>query len=406
MCNEKLDDVLAIVALLAQTAAGDDYIFRGEPECYEKVSSSLYRRYHNIEADGFDIEIVQAEILNEAKKYTRETDAFGILAQLQHYGGQTNLIDFTSDCFIALFFACVGSPAEDGRVLFLKTSGPISRYIRQPRDPANRVTAQKSILVRPPKGFVEPERVVVIKRTLKRPILNYLRTSHSISSESIYNDLHGFIRGQGIHESAYTKFYEGRTFQLRGEYYRAIKQYTQALELDSQLSAAYNNRGNSYYETGNSELAIRDFDQALAIDPFHAAAYSNRGNAYKHKGDLGRAIRDYDRSLELDPVDADTYYNRANAYRDKGDLVRAIQDYSKAIEMNKGLSVGYAYYSRGIAWLRLTEWERARSDLTDARHIGIALAKALPSLGYEGVADFEHKNAVKLPRDIANILTD
>ena len=117
LCNDKLDEVLGVIALLAQTVAGDDYIFRGEPQCYERVSSSLYRRYQNIEADDFDIEIVQSEILDEAKKYTRETDDFGILTQLQHYGGQTNLIDFTEDCFIALFFACVGSPAEDGRVV-------------------------------------------------------------------------------------------------------------------------------------------------------------------------------------------------------------------------------------------------------------------------------------------------
>ena len=406
LCNNKLGEVLEVVTLLAQTAAGDDYIFRGEPECYERVSSGLYRQYQNIEADNFDIEVVQAEVLDEAKKYTRETNEFRILTELQHYGGQTNLIDFTTDCSVALFFACDGSPTEDGRVVFLKKSGPISRYITQPRDPANRVTAQKSVLVRPPKGFIEPERVVEIKRTLKRPILDYLRTSHGISSEAIYNDLHGFIRGQGIHKSAYTKFYEGRTSQLRREYYHAIGQYTQALELDSQLSAAYNNRGNCYYDTGNIELAIQDFDQALAIDPRHAAAYSNRGNAYKHKGNLDRAIQDYDLSLELDPVDTGTYYNRANAYRDKGDLARAIQDYSKAIEMSRDRSVGYVYYSRGIAWLRLAEWEKARSDLADALRTGMALARALASLGYEGVADFEHKSAVKLPRDIANMLAD
>ena len=172
------------------------------------------------------------------------------------------------------------------------------------------------------------------------------------------------------------------------------------------MSRAYINRGNCYYDTGNIDLAIRDFDQALAIDPNYASAYSNRGTAYKHRGNLDRAIRDYDRSLELDPGDADTYYNRANAYRDKCDLGRAIQDYNKAIGMNKNPSVGDVYYSRGIAWLRLAEWEKARSDFADARNLGISLAKALPSVGYEDVADFEHKNAVKLPRGIASMLAD
>ena len=136
--NDTLGAVLRVVESLAHTASGEDYIFRGEPECYERVCSSLYRQYQNIEADSFNIEIVQGEILQEAKKYTHETDDLGILTQIQHYGGQTNLIDFTYDILIALFFACLGSPTENGRVVFLKKSGPTSKYITQPKDPMNR----------------------------------------------------------------------------------------------------------------------------------------------------------------------------------------------------------------------------------------------------------------------------
>ena len=288
----------------------------------------------------------------------------------------------------------------------LKKLGAMSRCITQPRNPTNRVIAQKSVFARPPKGFVEPDDIIIIHQGLKQSVLDYLRTSHGVSSETVYNDLHGFIRVQDIHKSAYTKFYEGRTFQINGEYHQAIEQYTQALELDGQLTAAYNNRGNSYYHNGDTDLAIQDYDKALAIDPRYAAAYSNRGNAYKRKGDLDRAIQDHNRSLELDPGYADTYYNRANAYRDKDDLDRAIQDYGKVIELNKGPSVAYAYYSRGIARLCLSDWEGARSDLAAARYIGIPLANALPSIGYEGVIDFEHKSGVKLPTDIVEMFTD
>ena len=405
MLNDELDKVLEFARLLAQTAFEDDYIFRGEPKCYKSVSSSLYRHYQNIEAESFDIEIVQREILNEARKYTSETEEFEILTQLQHYGGKTNLIDFSADCSIALFFACDGFPNEDGRVIFLKKLGPMSKHIARPRNPAHRVIAQKSILVRPPTGFVEPDQILVINKNLKRAMLDYLRTHHGISSETIYNDLHGFIRLQDVHNSAYTKFYEGRTLQIKGKYHEAIEQYTQALKLDGQLAAAYNNRGNCRYHKGEIDLAIQDYDQALAIDSRDAAAYSNRGNAYTSKGDLDDAMQDYNRSLELDPNNADTYYNRGNAYRDRGDLGRSIEDYGKAIEMNKGPSVAYSFYSRGVALLRLSEWERARSDLANAQYIGIDLAKALRSLGYEGIADFEHKSGVALPGDIRDLLT-
>ena len=109
-----MDAVLAIVGKLARLSAGGSYIYRGEPRLYPKVSSSLYRRYADIEADTFDIEVVQDEILDQARGYAGEMDDFDILSQLQHNGGATNLIDFTTDFLIALFFACDGKPEEAG----------------------------------------------------------------------------------------------------------------------------------------------------------------------------------------------------------------------------------------------------------------------------------------------------
>ena len=149
----------------------------------------------------------------------------------------------------------------------------------------------------------------------------------------------------------------------------------------------------------------QDYDKALEVDPRFADAYSNRGNAYKASGHLALAIQDYNRSLELDPNIAETYYNRGNVYMDIGDLALAIQDYSKVLELNQGPTATYAYYNRAISWLRLSEWERAKPDLVAAKSMGIQLAKALPSIGYEGINDFEHKNGIELPGEIVELLT-
>ena len=121
-----LSRVLEKIAEIANKSADDDYIYRGEPECYEKVSSSLYREYPHTEGIHFDIVNFQRASLEEAKAYIGETDDIdetddiGILTQLQHFGGKTNLIDFTEDYLIALFFACDGSHDEEGRVILLK----------------------------------------------------------------------------------------------------------------------------------------------------------------------------------------------------------------------------------------------------------------------------------------------
>ena len=207
--QDKTPEVRALLQEIEEKSSDDAYIYRGEPEHYEEVSSSLYRQYRDIDVEHFDIEIVQKEILNKAKEYTQETNEFEILAELQHHGGKTNLIDFTTDYRIALFFACDGFHHKDGR-LILQRREAIREQIKRPQNPVNRVIAQKSVFVQPPKGFVEPDAEIDIPRDLKQPILDHLRKYHGISTETIYNDLHGFIKNQGIHQSAYTEFYTAR----------------------------------------------------------------------------------------------------------------------------------------------------------------------------------------------------
>ena len=208
--QDKTPDIRALLQETEEKSSDDDYIYRGEPEHYEEVSSSLYRQYRDIDVEHFDIEVVQKEILNKAKEYTQETNEFEILAELQHHGGRTNLIDFTTDYRIALFFACDGFHDKDGR-LILQRREAIRDQIKRPQNPVNRVIAQKSVFVQPPKGFVEPDAEIDIPKDLKQPILDHLRKYHGISTETIYNDLHGFIKNQGIHQSAYTEFYTGLT---------------------------------------------------------------------------------------------------------------------------------------------------------------------------------------------------
>lgn len=222
------------ISEIEEKSADADYIYRGEPERYKdhpycgKVSSGLWREcIRQTEDDQFDvefidIELVQIAILNTAKNYARESEPeFEMMAQLQHYGGKTNFIDFTTDYLRALFFACDGSPDRDGRIILLQKTEEIkNKYrIEEPRNPQNRVISQKSIFVRPPRGFIEPEQYTVIDlpKSLKGSMLNHLKKYHGISTETIYNDLHGFIKNQGIHQTAYIEFYRGLTYQQKGD---------------------------------------------------------------------------------------------------------------------------------------------------------------------------------------------
>ena len=61
------------------------------------------------------------------------------------------------------------------------------------------------------------------------------------------------------------------------------------------------------------------------------------------------------------------------------------------------------YNNRGKACLHLKEWEKARSDLTAASERGLDIITAFHN-DYESVKDFEQKNGIKLPPDLATIL--
>ena len=391
------DEIRKIISDIEEKSASGNHIYRGEPEDYGKVSSNLWRDYR-IEEGAFDIEVVQMELLSGAKKHIRdipqdyrkdlaasqnmteeESDKiidFEILTEIQHYGGKTNLIDFTTDYFIALFFACDGHHNKKGRVILQKTE-EIQDIIEYPRNPRHRVIAQKSIFVCPPKGFIEPheDNVVIIPGDLKQWVLQHLRQYYRISKETIYNDVHGFIRHQDIHGEAYTEFYKGFVWQKRGAeatsseakqkaYETSIKHYTQTIKWGPNLADAYNNRGTAYTAVGDSGRALADFDRAIELNPNYVNAYNNRGSTYAEKGDYGRAIKDFDHAIELDSNYADAYSNRGNAYRAQENFDRAFADYGKALELNPSLAI--TYYNRGVIYNNKGEVDLAIADYTKA----------------------------------------
>ena len=184
-----------------------------------------------------------------------------------------------------------------------------------------------------------------------------------------------------------------------------IEDYTKAIDLDPKRAHAYAGRGVVYGKKREYDLAIKDLNTAIEFRSDDAVAsifYTNRGNAYGKKGDYNCAIADYTKAIELNPNYAIAYNNRSDAYREKGDFDRAIADYTKAIELNPKLAMVYS--NRGEAWLHLEEWDKARADLTNARDLGVDIIASFRN-DYKNVEAYERANRVKLPEDIAAMLT-
>lgn len=240
----ELNRILEIIGEIGYKSATSDYIYRGEPECYPKVSSNLYRELEdaNLLHPHLKIEDIQKTELEDAKGYgyIKKTDNFDILSEIQHFGGKTNLLDFTCDYRIAIFFACEQFPFNDGRIILQDKNGATKDWIRKPMnvEQGSRPDVQKSIFIQPPDGFIEPDETIVIPNSLKQPILKYLDDEFAISTERIYPDLHGFVSRQKTRLGTYKELGKGNKCRENGDaeddLTKKSNQYEKAI-LDKQL---------------------------------------------------------------------------------------------------------------------------------------------------------------------------
>ncbi|MBP5973329.1 tetratricopeptide repeat protein, partial [Brasilonema sp. CT11] len=103
------------------------------------------------------------------------------------------------------------------------------------------------------------------------------------------------------------------------EYKGAIKDYTQALQIDPNNANTYGRRGDARAKLKDYQGAIEDYTQALRIDSNSAISainYRERGNVRYDLGDKQGAMEDYTQALRINPNNANAYNNRGNVRYD------------------------------------------------------------------------------------------
>jgi len=103
----------------------------------------------------------------------------------------------------------------------------------------------------------------------------------------------------------------------------------------SNLAAAYANRGVLHLVRAEYEDSIADSNAALLADGGLPEAVVNRGVALLLEHRPIDAAADFTRALGMDPAHRErVYFNRAMAREDMGDLKGAYADYRQASELN------------------------------------------------------------------------
>ena len=422
--NYYLNRLFKIINDVVNIAAGGNYIYRGEPKCYGKISSSLYRTYESIlPSEKYSIEEIQDLETQRARDYIRNEDkqAFEIASELQHHGGKSNLIDFTEDYNIALYFACAklhkDGHDEDGRIVLLeRNEETIAKYqIRKAQYPANRVQAQNSLFVQPSQGFILPSdkdvKTVCIPKELKQWILIHLYRFQDISYQTLFNDLYGFLSQDALRTSE--EAWQGLTLEKvfaerlpvenladeekQERHERTVKGHITRIE-NSPCEATYYEELARYYcfEMRKYDCAIETSSKAILLKPDYADAYINRGVAYSRKKDLDRAIGDLVKATQLIPQNAYPYMMLGLVYELKGDHSRAIKNHKLALELDP---------NNAIALEKLSH-----SKLSHSKGEDITIPQLSEKANYllnQAAADLQRRvESIKLQHDGIIILTN
>lgn len=131
----------------------------------------------------------------------------------------------------------------------------------------------------------------------------------------------------------------GQASLNKGEYDKAIDQYSKAIEVSPFEVSNYYYRGLAWYKNGNKDKAISDFDRVIILDARWRSAYIYRGLCRIEGGEYKEALKDYKAALNRDPKDPIIHNNLAWFYTVAEDeqlrnAAKALEHAKKAVELS------------------------------------------------------------------------
>jgi tetratricopeptide (TPR) repeat protein len=134
--------------------------------------------------------------------------------------------------------------------------------------------------------------------------------------------------------------------QIPEGYIEGLKYYDEAIKLNPNNTAAWNNKGIALAELRNYTGSIFCFKRAIETNSSLALAYSNEGASLDNMGNHTQALECYDNAIVLDPLLAEAWYNKAKTLAlDLNQLSDAMKCFSNATKLNSGLK------GEQLAWL-------------------------------------------------------
>lgn len=336
-----LNEFMEWVEYINPNLESELYLFRGLSNDRYLIEASAWRRlpstFNRSSLEEFlDINkllIKEARMLGHDHKNGRQLKDLEILAELQHLGAATCLIDFTYNALIALWFACQANSSVSGTIngkvgAVLNNPNKIEEitpqmlevrdfdsffnvpsqkiwqpqlFRWQPRHLNNRIASQHSVFLLGGNQIIYPDEECIIDANCKEVILKSLEACSHIIGKTLFNDLEGFA-SQHAHNKPFPVpdyLVLGHQAYQRQEYEEAIVNYDKAIRWNPKDANPYFWRGHARVNIQQYQDAIDDFDEVIRIENNVVSVYQIRGYANSCLGLYNDAKQDYQKGLKL-----------------------------------------------------------------------------------------------------------
>jgi tetratricopeptide (TPR) repeat protein len=169
-----------------------------------------------------------------------------------------------------------------------------------------------------------------------------------------------------------------RNYEAKGEYEKAIFNYSKCLDIDKNNTDALFLRALLKSSLNDRYGAINDYDKIIELEKSATSTYYKMSTVYNNKAyslielkKFNEALPFVTKALEMDKTENYIWDTRGELYYNIGEYEKSINDMNEAIKIQKN---GNSYYYRGLSYLKIGNKSKACSDLSKAGEMGISNA--------------------------------